>query len=138
MASSVSVASVLSLSSALRGEDVDVVWAGEVALDPLGEAELAGGAGGQDRADLAVGVAGQGAVTESRQAGDGDRLLGGGVLDREGEDHVAAGLGHGGRVGGLGDLDGRGDVGEVDRRVVVIGGVGVVVVDRPWPVKTLT
>ena len=62
VASSVSVASVLSLSIGLGGEDVDVVRAAVVALDPLGEGELAGGAGGQDGADLAVGVAGQGAV----------------------------------------------------------------------------
>ena len=80
VASSVSVASVLSLSTALAGEDVDVVRAGEVALDPLVMVNVAGGAGGQDGADLAVGVAGQGAVDRVAQAGDGDRLLGAGVL----------------------------------------------------------
>ena len=50
----------------LGGEDVDVVGAAVVALDPLGEGELAGSAGGQDGADLAVGIAGQGAVHRRR------------------------------------------------------------------------
>ena len=82
----------------LAGEDVDVVGPGVVAFHPLGEGELAAGAGGQDGADLAVGVAGQGAVDRVGEAGDGHRLFGGGVLDHEGEDHIAAGLGHRGRV----------------------------------------
>ena len=40
----------------------------------------------------------------------------------------AAGLRHRRRVGRLGDLDGRQDVGEVDRGIVVVRGLGVVVV----------
>ena len=60
----------------LGGEHVDVVGAAVVALDPLGEGELAGGAGRQDGADLAVVVAGQGAVHAVAQAGDGHRLFG--------------------------------------------------------------
>ena len=60
----------------LRGEDVDVVRAGEVAFDPLVKRELAARAGGQDGADLAVGVAGQRAVDRVAQGGDGDRLFG--------------------------------------------------------------
>ena len=45
-----------------------------------------------------------------------------GVLHHEGEGHVATGLRHGGRVRGLGDLDRRQHVGEVDRGIVVVGG----------------
>ena len=61
VASSSSVASVLSLSSACR-EDVDVIRSAVVAFDPLGEGELAARARRQHRADLAVGIAGQRAV----------------------------------------------------------------------------
>ena len=50
------------------GEDVDVVGAAESRPRPSGDGELAAGAGGQDGADLAVGVAGERAVDRVGEA----------------------------------------------------------------------
>ena len=118
----------------LAGEDVDVVGAGVVAFDPLGEGELAAGARGQDGADLAVGVAGQGAVHASPTrlvmvTGSSVEVF----FTTKVKVTFAAGLRHRRRVRGLGDLDRRQHVGEVDRGVVVVGGFGVVVVDGLAP-----
>ena len=105
-----------------------MVGSGVITCDPASDLEGALGACLEDSTDLAVVIAIEHAIDGVGEAENGNGFFSGGVGDHEGEGDPFPGLDHAVGTGGLGDLDDRSDIGEVDGGIVIVGGIGAVVI----------